>query len=112
MILNIIILFSGISFIIYGITSFTSKNMILEYIRWGYRKQRYLIGAFQFIAGTCLIIGIFYPKVLSLASIFLTVIMSAAVLVRVNIKDGIYKMLPAILYAVLNFIIFYNSFLK
>ena len=45
----ILILISGASFVIYGISSFFSKKMTLEYERWGYPEQRLLIGGLQFL---------------------------------------------------------------
>ena len=39
---NIITVFTAISFIVYGINSFTSKKMISEFKRWGLQKRRKL----------------------------------------------------------------------
>jgi|TARA_B110000902_G_scaffold39045_1_gene41687 hypothetical protein len=119
----IISLFSGISFIIYGITSFKSKRMISEFQRWGYGNQRKLIGCFQFIGGAGLIFGsIFVAKsvdnggalingsnIIATSSFLLTVLMIAAIFVRIKIKDKLINILPATLYAILNFIVLYNS---
>ena len=110
MYLNIIAaIFSGISFIVYGIASFNSKRMVSEFTRWGLKKLRYIIGFFQLIGGIGLLIGLFYSTMLSLFSFCLSLMMIIAVFVRVNIKDSMVKMLPAIFYAILNGVIFYNS---
>ena len=37
---DIIIVFTAISFIAYGINSFISNRMILEFKRWGLEKRR------------------------------------------------------------------------
>jgi len=54
----LLVLFSGVSFLIYGIGSFNSRRMASEYKRWGYEDYRYLIGGFQFIGGLGLLIGL------------------------------------------------------
>ena len=119
----IISLFSGISFIVYGITSFKSKRMISEFQRWGYGNQRKLIGCFQFIGGTGLIFGSLFvvksvdngralinsSNIVAASSFLLTILMIGAIFVRIKIKDKLITILPATLYAILNFIILYNS---
>ena len=122
----IISLFSGISFIVYGITSFTSKRMISEFQRWGYGNQRKLIGCFQLIGGAGLIFGsiltintfdnndslISSNNVIAASSLILTIMMLGAIFVRIDIKDKFINVLPATFYAILNFIIFYSIFFK
>jgi len=46
---------------------------------------------------------------LSVASFLLTCMMLAAVVIRMRIKERAVKMLPALLYVILNSILFYNS---
>ncbi|MDA9335052.1 DoxX family protein [Flavobacteriaceae bacterium] len=104
-----ILLFSAISFIFYGITSFFSKRMLSEYARWGYKNQRILLGCLQLLGGVGLIVGIINSTLLIIASFLLTFMMITAVFVRIKIKDNIVQMFPAIFYTVLNFIILYNS---
>ena len=122
----IISLFSGISFIVYGISSFRSKRMISEFQRWGYGNQRKLIGCFQLISGAGLIYGSIFVintfdsngslvnsnNVLAGSSLILTIMMLGAVFVRIDIKDKFINILPATFYAILNFMIFYNVFIK
>lgn len=121
----IISLFSGISFIVYGISSFRSKRMISEFQRWGYGNQRKLIGCFQLIGGAGLIYGSLFVtitfdsnlivnsnNIVAGSSLILTIMMIGAVFVRIDIKDKFINILPATFYAILNFIIFYNVFIK
>lgn len=105
----IILLFSAISFIFYGISSFFSKRMLSEYERWGYKNQRILLGCLQLLGGIGLFIGILNATLLTVASFLLSFMMITAIVVRIKIKDSIIQMFPAILYTVLNFIILYNS---
>jgi uncharacterized membrane protein YphA (DoxX/SURF4 family) len=104
-----LLLFSAVSFIFYGISSFFSKRMLSEYARWGYKNQRILLGCLQLLGGVGLLIGITNTLLLSVASFLLTFMMITAVFVRIKIKDNIIQMSPAILYTVVNFIILYNS---
>jgi hypothetical protein len=104
-----ILLFSAISFVFYGITSFFSKRMLSEYARWGYKDYRILLGCLQILGGIGLVVGIVNSVLLSVASFLLTFMMITAVFVRIKIKDNIIQMSPAIFYTVLNFIILYNS---
>jgi len=122
----IISVFSGISFIVYGISSFKSKRMISEFKRWGYGNRRKLIGCFQLIGGAGLIFGSLFVintfdsndslinsnNILAGSSLILTIMMLGAVFVRIDIKDKFINILPATFYAILNFIIFYNVFIK
>jgi hypothetical protein len=122
----IISIFSGISFIIYGISSFKSKRMISEFQRWGYDNQRKLIGCFQLIGGAGLIFGsllaintvdnndslISSNNIIAASSLILTIMMLGAIFVRIDIKDKFINVLPATFYAILNFIIFYSIFFK
>ena len=105
----VILFFSSVSFIIYGVSSFYSKRMISEYERWGYKKHRILIAILQLLAGLGLLIGPSFPTLLTFISFSLFVMMMVAVFVRIKIKDTIINTLPAIFYAIINFIIFYNS---
>ena len=108
--LNILlVVFSALSFIFYGITSFFSKRMVSEYARWGYSNQRILLGCMQLLGGIGLLIGLTNSVLLSVASFLLTFMMITAVLVRIKIKDSLINMFPAVFYTCLNFIILYNS---
>ena len=104
------IFFSAISFIIYGITSFYSERLISEYKRWGYQKLRILIACLQILASIGLFLGMYYPYLLTLVSFSLFLMMLVAIFARIKIKDNITNTLPAVFYAILNFVIFYNSF--
>ena len=105
----ILTLFSGGSFIIYGISSFFSKKMKLEYERWEYGEQRILIGVLQFLGGLGLFFGLYFEPLIPLSSASLLLLMLAAMGVRIKIKDKPLKILPAFFYAAINFLILINS---
>tara|TARA_B100001175_G_C19335812_1_gene554846 strand:+ start:509 stop:847 length:339 start_codon:yes stop_codon:yes gene_type:complete len=105
----ILILISGVSFVIYGISSFFSKKMLVEYKRWGYPEQRLLIGGLQFLGGLGLFVGLYFEPLIPLSSASLLLLMLAAIGVRIKIKDQPIMMLPAVFYALINFLILINS---
>ena len=102
-------IFSGVSFIFYGILAFVSKKMILEYNRWGYAELRFLIGALQLLGGLGLLVGLYFNLLIPLSSASLMLLMLAAIGVRINIKEQPIKMLPALFFAAINFLILTNS---
>ena len=105
----VIVIFTSISFIVYGINSFTSNRMVNEYQRWGFGKYRKLIGISQILCGAGLLIGLKYLALLQFASLSLIIMMSLAILVRVKIKDNISEVLPAISYLVLSILILMSN---
>jgi len=106
---NIIIVFTSISFIIYGVNSFISNKMILEFERWGLGKRRKEIGSFQLACGVGMLIGLKLNFILMISSVILIIMMLVAVYVRVKIKDNISEILPALAYLILALIIFQQS---
>ena len=104
---KLLILFSGVSFISYGIGSFNSKRMRSEYARWGFKNYRYLIGGFQFLGGLGLLIGLCLKDFILFSSIGLTVLMISAICVRIKIGDTLKMTLPAIVYTIINSLILF-----
>tara|TARA_B100000963_G_scaffold153655_2_gene133815 strand:- start:2953 stop:3291 length:339 start_codon:yes stop_codon:yes gene_type:complete len=104
-----ILVFSAISFIFYGINTFVSKRMVLEYERWGFKSQRIILGCCQLLGGLGLLVGLKFAPLLTITSFLLLCMMITAVFVRIRIKERIIRTLPALLYLVLTFVIFYNS---
>ena len=102
----IIILFAGISFVIYGINSFLSQKMVLEFKRWGLEKKRKIIAVSQFICGVFLCVGLISKTILFISSLFLVIMMLTAVYVRIKVKDNISEILPAISYLLIGLLIF------
>jgi uncharacterized membrane protein YphA (DoxX/SURF4 family) len=105
--ITIISSFVGISFITYGINSFISKRMIREFKRWGLADKRKIIGICQFIGGAGILLGFEYGIANIISAIFIIIMMLVAIFVRIQIKDNISDILPAISYILLCFIIIY-----
>ena len=102
---SVVIVFTALSFVAYGINSFISKRMFSEFKRWGLEKRRKQIGGIQLICGLGILIGLKYNSILIPSSILLIIMMLVAVYVRIKIKDNISDILPAIAYLVLGIII-------
>ena len=108
---TIIIYFTGVSFIAYGINSFISKRMINEFKRWGLEDKRKIIGICQFIAGSGILIGSEFKTVLISSAVFIIIMMIVAIGVRIRIRDDMSDILPAVAYMVLCFVILYETIL-
>lgn len=104
-----IILFTGISFMIYGVNSFYSRRMISEFERWGYKNHRKTISSLQILGGLGLLIGLKINIILIASSLCLSIMMFVAIIVRVKINDNVARILPAITYLMLSSLIFNYS---
>tara|TARA_E500000331_G_scaffold246368_1_gene236819 strand:+ start:553 stop:891 length:339 start_codon:yes stop_codon:yes gene_type:complete len=105
----ILIYLSAFSFLYYSINSIFSKRLILEFERWGYKKYRYIIAIFQFLASVGFIVGMYYSLLISIVSFLLFIMMVVAIYTRVKVKDSLFEILPAFFYALLNLVIFIKS---
>mgnify|MGYP001313852985 FL=1 len=107
--LTLVVIFTGVSFIIYGYSSFISRRMKSEYARWGYNNQRKIVGSLQLLGGIGLILGLQINVLLITTSFCFIMMMTMAIFIRVKIRDNITDILPAITYLFLSILIFYNS---
>lgn len=111
-ILNILILFIGVSFIFYGFGCFTSPKMKEEFNRFQLSSfQRKLTGMLQIIGSLGLILGYyFYDLIGFLAAFGLGLLMLAGFAVRLKIKDNFIQSFPSFFFAILNFYVAYLLF--
>ena len=107
--LTLVVIFTAVSFIIYGYSSFISRRMKSEYARWGYDNQRKIVGSLQLLGGIGLILGLQINVLLITTSFCFIMMMTMAIFIRIKIKDNIADILPAITYLFLSILIFYNS---
>ena len=105
----LLIIFSGISFLFFGVSCFYSIYFKNEFVRYGIPNFRKATGFFQFLGGASLLIGIYVDELIIISSLGLTVLMFMGVGVRLKIKDSLLKTMPAIFYAIVNALIFYLS---
>ncbi|MBB4080575.1 putative membrane protein YphA (DoxX/SURF4 family) [Lewinella aquimaris] len=95
--------FSGLSFLFFGTSCLTSSYMKREFIRYGYDRQRPLVGVLQILGGAGLIVGYWIWPPLALASATgLFLMMAYGFGVRMKIGDSFLASTPAFLYAALN----------
>tara|TARA_B100002051_G_C16637987_1_gene587031 strand:+ start:757 stop:1095 length:339 start_codon:yes stop_codon:yes gene_type:complete len=104
-----VIIFTAVSFIIYGYSSFVSRRMKSEFIRWEFGNHRKTVGSLQILGGLGLLLGLKYNILLVVSSFCFIIMMSVAIFIRIKIKDNITDILPAITYLFLSVMIFYNS---
>ena len=102
-------IFSGLSFLIFGYLCFFSIYFKSEFNRYGIPNYRKTTGFFQSLGGISLILGIFIYELEIISSLGLTILMLMGVGVRLKIKDGLLRTMPAIFYVIVNALIFYLS---
>lgn len=98
--------FSAISFIIYGILSFRSNIMKSEFKRWGISKFRFIVGCAQLSGGFGLLIGYYFQIMTLISSFGLALLMLLGFILRLIVKDGVIKSIPAFFYLLVNLYIF------
>jgi hypothetical protein len=107
--LNILILFSSLSFLAYGIAYFTSPFMKSEFIRFGLDKLGGLTAALEILGAVGLMVGLIINPILLISSGGLALLMFLGVVVRLRIKDSLMASLPALFFFILNSYIFFES---
>tara|TARA_B100001287_G_scaffold104427_1_gene87758 strand:+ start:7846 stop:8190 length:345 start_codon:yes stop_codon:yes gene_type:complete len=106
----VITIFSGTSFIIYGLLLLKSKKMQEEFIRFGLVKYIKLVGVLELLGGVGLIVGLKFNFVLQFSSLGLGVLMFLGLLTRIKVKDSFLISFPALFFMIINFYILYLSF--
>lgn len=100
--LLVLVLFSAISFIFFGVSCLQAPLMVAEFERYQLSNYRKTVGYLQLFGAASLIAGIFYLHLAILASLGLSLLMLLGVGVRLQIRDGILKTSPALFYFLLN----------
>lgn len=108
----ILIIFSAISFLIYGLSCLLSDKMKKEFFRFNLNEtQRKIIGISQILAGIALFISFTIPVIGVIASAGLSIQMLLGFIVRLKIKDSLKLTLPSFIFFIFNgYLCFY--FLK
>ena len=107
--LDIPILISSLSFLLYGINWFISPHMKSEFKRFGLEKFGLLTVVLEIGGALGLLAGLFINSILLISSGGLALLMFLGVLVRLKVKDSLWVSLPALFYLVLNSYIFFES---
>ncbi len=108
MLYKILQIFSGSSHLIYGILVMVDPFYNQEFIRYGFSDYQILIAVTQALAGFGLILG-FTSEDFKYCSAILAIMMIGALLTRIVIQDDMIQSSPAILYMLVNSIIFIQS---
>ena len=108
-ILNGLVVFSSISFLIYGISYFSSPIMKSEFVRFGLEKFGTLTAILEILGGLGLFVGLMYHPFLWLSSGGLALLMFFGVIARLRVKDRFYDILPALFFLALNSFVFFES---
>lgn len=108
----VLIWFSAISFLFYGLSYYLSSGMKDEFKRYGLEKFAFLTSTLQILGGLGLIIGLQFYPILLLSSGGLALLMVFGFMVRLKIRDGFWRSLPAFLYLVLNSYLFISNYIR
>jgi len=108
-VLSMLIYFSGIAFLFFGITCLFTPRMRAEFIRFGLTKmQRQITGVLQIIGSIALLLFTYHLKIAAVAAAGLSILMLLGFITRMRIKDSVYESSPAFIFMVLNGIIAYK----
>jgi hypothetical protein len=80
-----------------------------EFSRFKLEKIGIVIIILEFIGASGLIIGLKFNLILMISSLGLGLLMLCGLVVRINLKDGLWISLPAALFMFLNLLIFFES---
>lgn len=102
----ILVLFSGVSFIIYGCLFFLSPQMRNEFKRFGLEKFATLTGTLELLGGVGMLVGLKFNFILIISSGGLALLMLLGFGVRLKIKDGLWLTMPSLFFMLLNLYVF------
>jgi uncharacterized membrane protein len=105
----IFVLFSSLSFLIYGIAYFTSDKMKHEFIRFGLSRFGTITAVLEILGGLGLLVGLIFNFFLILSAGGLATMMLLGVGARLRVGDGLLAILPAVFYMILNAYIFLEA---
>lgn len=108
-VLEVSVIFSSLSFLLYGIAYFTSPKMKNEFIRFGLSKFGTLTAILEILGALGLLVGLFFNFFLVLSSGGLALMMLLGVAARLRVKDSFLVTLPALFFFGLNAYIFFES---
>jgi hypothetical protein len=97
-----IILFSALSFLAYGTGCFTSGYLASEFERYGFSRQRRMIGILQICGAATLVTGLWLPLAGKAGAGGLALMMLFAIAVRIRIRDSFLQTMPAIFFFLMN----------
>ena len=104
-----LVLFSSLSFLVYGIAYFKSTNMKSEFKRFGLEKQGKLVAILEVLGAIGLLVGLAVNPIMLISAGGLALLMLLGVAVRLKIGDSVWVSLPAFSFMLVNAYIFYKA---
>lgn len=98
----VLVLFSSLSFLFYGVAYFISPNIKNEFIRFGLEKFGILTAVLEICGAVGLLVGLMFHSLLLFSSGGLALLMFLGVVARLNVKDSLWVSLPALFFMLLN----------
>ena len=108
MINNLLLIFSALSFLFFGIGCLRSPYLIAEFERYGVPQFRTLTGLLQLLGGMGILLGYYWIPLQLFSCFGLTLLMLFGVGVRIKIKDNFIQSFPAAFYCLLNSYLFWS----
>lgn len=105
----LLVLFSSVSFIIYGSLLLVSAKMQNEFKRFKLEKFTILTGVLEILGGIGLLVGLKFGFILLISSGGLALLMLLGFVVRIKVKDNFWLSFPSFFFMVLNLFIFFNA---
>jgi hypothetical protein len=94
---------NAIFFLFYGIQCFRSPVMAADFKRFNLPdSQRVLTGVLQLLGSAGLIVGLAVPVIGGLASGGLALMMLAAFIIRLKVRDGVIESAPSLIFLAIN----------
>ena len=102
MVVVVLALVSGLSFLYYGFNVLFRSASRGEFERYGMPSLRRLVGVLEVLGGTAVILGLAIAPLGALAAAGLTALMALGLIVRVRLHDAPRLMVPAAALGALN----------
>ena len=102
MVLVVLALVSGLSFLYYGVKVLVRTGSRGEFERYGVPAVRRSVGVLEVLGGTAVLLGLAVAPLGALAAAGLTALMVLGVIVRVRVHDAPRLMMPAASLGALN----------
>lgn len=101
--IDVLSMFSGSSFLFYGLSCLFSNHMKNEFNRFGISQFLKLTGTLQILGGFALLIGFWkIPLLAFIGAAGLALLMLLGSIVRIKIKDSFLHSSPAFIFTILN----------
>lgn len=102
----LIVLFTSVSFIIYGSLLLVSAKMQNEFKRFELEKFTTLTGVLELLGGIGLMVGLKFGFILLISSGGLALLMLLGFGVRIKVKDSVWLSFPSLFFMLLNLYVF------